>query len=70
MDGLKAFRSLTADMIHSSARNRDPQGRIRLSADLRFADRERDHDTRWDKGVPQCTYAPADSRHYFPGDGL
>ncbi|KAK8870140.1 hypothetical protein IAR55_000710 [Kwoniella newhampshirensis] len=36
-------------MIHASGRNVDPEGRIRLSADLRFADRAAAYDRRWDK---------------------
>lgn len=40
-----------ADMIHASGRNVDPSGKIRLSADLRFADRDAPYDHRWDKQV-------------------
>ncbi|GFZ43107.1 hypothetical protein JCM24511_00825 [Saitozyma sp. JCM 24511] len=39
-----------SDMIHASSSNRDPSGHIRLSVDLRFADRDRPHDARWDRG--------------------
>ena len=35
------------DMIHASGANRDKDGRIRLSADLRFADKNLPHDKRW-----------------------
>ena len=37
------------DMIHASGRNVDPEMRIRLSADLRFADREAPYDERWNQ---------------------
>lgn len=45
-------------MIHASGVNRDPQGRIRLATDLRFADRSAPYDQRW-----------ADN-YFVPGDGL
>ncbi|WOO79103.1 uncharacterized protein LOC62_02G002639 [Vanrija pseudolonga] len=35
--------------IHASTTNRDPDGVIRLSADLRYADREHPYDGRWDQ---------------------
>jgi len=35
------------DTIHASGTNQDPENRIRLSADLRFADRAAPHETRW-----------------------
>jgi phytanoyl-CoA hydroxylase len=34
-------------MIHCSANNNDPEGRIRLATDLRFADKAAPHDERW-----------------------
>jgi phytanoyl-CoA hydroxylase len=34
-------------MVHCSANNADPQGRIRLATDLRFADRAGAYDHRW-----------------------
>lgn len=40
-----------SDMIHASSSNRDPSGHIRLSVDLRFADRDRPHDARWDRSA-------------------
>lgn len=36
-------------MIHASGGNQDPQGRIRLSADLRFSDKSINHDERWNQ---------------------
>ncbi|KAI5475233.1 hypothetical protein MNV49_001713 [Pseudohyphozyma bogoriensis] len=44
--------------IHCSSTNNDPEGRIRLATDLRFADREQKHDERWAKN------------YFIPGDGL
>jgi len=43
--------------IHASGANRDPEGRIRFSVDLRFIDRDQEYDTRWNEP-------------FFPGDGL
>ncbi|KAK6223571.1 phytanoyl-CoA hydroxylase [Colletotrichum tabaci] len=39
----------SAHMIHASTKNYDPEGRIRLGTDLRFVDKRRPWDTRWDK---------------------
>ncbi|OWZ79414.1 hypothetical protein C365_01675 [Cryptococcus neoformans Bt85] len=36
--------------IHASGTNRDPQSRIRVSADLRFVDLSQPHDARWNEG--------------------
>lgn len=36
-------------MIHASGSNLDPQGRIRLSTDLRYGDRNHPYDARWDQ---------------------
>lgn len=36
-------------MIHSSAINRDPQNRIRLAIDIRFANADAPYDDRWTK---------------------
>ncbi|EQB47675.1 hypothetical protein CGLO_13143 [Colletotrichum gloeosporioides Cg-14] len=47
----------TAHMIHASTKNFDPEGRIRLGTDLRFVDKSRPWDTRWDK-------------HYSFNDGI
>ena len=65
-------------MIHASGANRDTSGRIRFSADLRFADRQQDHDSRWNQSVKTHTltlFAPnlelTSSRGpYYVGDGL
>ncbi|MCJ1269378.1 hypothetical protein MMC22_009270 [Lobaria immixta] len=43
--------------IHGSSKNQDPQGRIRLSTDLRFYEEGSDIDQRWMK-------------YWTPGDGL
>lgn len=43
--------------IHGSSKNQDPQGRIRLSTDLRFYEEGGDIDKRWMK-------------LWTPGDGL
>lgn len=45
-------------MAHASLGNTDPGRRIRLSADLRYADRGHEYDERWDQGP------------YSPDDGL
>ncbi|GMK59219.1 hypothetical protein CspeluHIS016_0702340 [Cutaneotrichosporon spelunceum] len=45
-------------MVHAASENVDPGGRIRLSCDLRYADREGRYDARWDGDV------------YKPDDGL
>ena len=47
------FRPSTnvVDTIHASGTNKDPEGRIRLSADLRFADKNGPHEDRWSKSV-------------------
>ncbi|GKT86440.1 phytanoyl- hydroxylase [Colletotrichum tofieldiae] len=47
----------SAHMIHASTKNYDPEGRIRLGTDLRFVDKSRPWDTRWNK-------------HYSFGDGV
>ncbi|KAJ4996370.1 hypothetical protein K4K48_008625 [Colletotrichum sp. SAR 10_66] len=47
----------TAHMIHASTKNFDPEGRIRLGTDLRFVDKSRPWDKRWDK-------------HYSFNDGI
>ncbi|TDZ33940.1 hypothetical protein C8035_v000655 [Colletotrichum spinosum] len=47
----------TAHMIHASTKNLDPEGRVRLGTDLRFVDKSRPWDTRWDV-------------HYSFNDGL
>ncbi|KAF6808811.1 phytanoyl-CoA hydroxylase [Colletotrichum sojae] len=39
----------TPHMIHASTKNYDPDGRIRLGTDLRFVDKSRPWDTRWNK---------------------
>jgi len=38
-------------LIHGAVKNDDPQGRIRLSTDLRFYEEGADLDTRWMKSV-------------------
>ncbi|TVY47530.1 hypothetical protein LOCC1_G003702 [Lachnellula occidentalis] len=38
-----------AYFIHASTRNHDPEGRIRLGTDIRFANSKRPWDTRWTK---------------------
>ncbi|KAM3417893.1 hypothetical protein BST61_g6113 [Cercospora zeina] len=38
-------------MIHGAIKNDDPNGRIRLSTDLRFYEEGSDLDTRWMRGV-------------------
>ncbi len=43
--------------LHASSKNEDPEGRIRLSTDLRFYKQGSDIDTRWMK-------------LWTPGDGL
>lgn len=45
-------------MIHCSSANNDPEGRIRLATDLRFADPTEQYDTRWAH------------KYFVPGDGL
>ncbi|KAF2720601.1 hypothetical protein K431DRAFT_90250 [Polychaeton citri CBS 116435] len=45
-------------LIHGAAKNEDPDGRIRLSTDLRFYEEGTDMDTRWTRGV------------WHPEDGL
>lgn len=35
-------------MVHASAGDRDPEGKIRLSCDVRYADRLHEYDARWD----------------------
>ncbi|RSH83761.1 hypothetical protein EHS25_005376 [Saitozyma podzolica] len=45
-------------MIHCSARNLDPDDRIRLATDLRFADKHHPYDARWA------------NNYFFPNDGL
>lgn len=40
---------LMIDMIHAGGVNRDPENRIRLSGDLRFADKDAPHEERWSK---------------------
>lgn len=45
-------------MIHAASGNIDPEGRIRLSCDLRYGDRDGEYDARWDENV------------HFPNDGL
>lgn len=40
---------LISDMIHAGGVNRDPGNRIRLSGDLRFADKDALHEERWSK---------------------
>jgi phytanoyl-CoA hydroxylase len=42
---------LMKDMIHAGGVNRDPGNRIRLSGDLRFADKDAPHEERWSKWV-------------------
>jgi hypothetical protein len=42
-------RELIQDMIHAGGVNRDPENRIRLSGDLRFADKDAPHEERWSK---------------------
>lgn len=45
-------------VIHGAVKNEDPQGRIRLSTDLRFYEEGSDLDTRWMQSV------------WRPNDGL
>ena len=46
---LPSGRGLTTDMIHAGGVNMDPENRIRLSGDLRFADKDAPHEERWSK---------------------
>lgn len=62
-------------MIHCSARNLDPDNRIRLATDLRFADKHHPYDARWANNYCGCEGLVrfcnrTDPRTVFPNDGL
>jgi phytanoyl-CoA hydroxylase len=62
-------------MIHCSARNLDPDNRIRLATDLRFADKRHPYDARWANNYCGCEALArfcngTDPRTVFPNDGL